>query len=302
MRVIVRFPVIRRLLSIAIGACLALASAPLHAQDGDDPPAQAGPPPLFRSGFSSNGRHDDWGQAYPNLPLGPGDRIFTDRDGRAEIQLGQNYLRVGPNSDVTFVDARPESLTFGVAQGAVHVRTLGLWEGQSLYVQTPSGSSTVNQQADFRVDVLPDDNAAVFTTYPAMYMSLGAGGLGLNTKQGQALELIGSNPVYPQWLQPAYPDALDRWSAGRDQQIARAAAYRYVNPEIPGAYDPRWQRRLGPDTEYGSMWFPNVPPGWAPYHNGHWVNRDPWGWVWVEDESWGYAPFHFGRWVSYRGR
>ena len=46
----------------------------------------------------------------------------------------------------------------------------------------------------------------------------------------------------------------------------------------------------------------NVQADWEPYHNGHWINRDPWGWVWVEDEPWGYAPFHYGRWVSYRGR
>jgi len=291
------------LLAIAIGICLTLVSAPAHAQDADDPPAQAGRLSALSGAVSiQQAGSDEWSQAYPNLPLGPGDRIFTDRDGRAEIQLGQNYLRVGPNSDVTFVDARPDSLTFGVAQGAVHVHTLGLWEGQSLYVQTPSGSSTVNQQADFRVDVLPEDNAAIFTTVSGDVYVSGAGGLGLNTQQGQSLELIGSNPVNPQWLQPANPDSLDRWSAARDQQIARAASYRYVNPEIPGAYELDSNGEWDPDTEYGSMWFPNVQAGWAPYHNGHWVNHEPWGWVWVEDEPWGYAPFHFGRWVSYRGR
>lgn len=291
------------ILTSAIAACLILASASVHAQDGDDPPAQAGRLSALSGTVSIQpAGSDDWGQAYPNLPLGPGDRVYTDRDGRAEIQLGQSFLRIGPNSDVTFVNADPDGITFGVAQGAVHVHSLGLWQGQSLYVQTPSGSSTVNQPSDFRIDVLPDDNAAVFTTfYGDVYVS-GANGLGLNTEQGQALELIGSNPVYPQWLQPAYPDDLDRWSQDRDQQIARAASYRYVSPEIPGAWDLDANGEWMPDTDYGSMWFPNVPAGWAPYQNGHWVNRDPWGWVWVEDEPWGYAPFHFGRWISYRGR
>ncbi|MGC1783906.1 MAG: DUF6600 domain-containing protein, partial [Acidobacteriaceae bacterium] len=57
-----------------------------------------------------------------------------------------------------------------------------------------------------------------------------------------------------------------------------------------------------PGTPDGAVWFPNVAPGWAPYHYGHWVNHAPWGPVWIEDESWGYAPFHYGRWVSFQGR
>lgn len=302
MRVAPRSSLGKLLLAIAAAVCLALVSTTARAQD-DDPPAQTGRLSSISGAVSVQpAGSDDWGQAYPNLPLGPGDRLFTDRDGRAEIQVGQTYVRLGPNSDVTFVDSRADAITFGIGQGAVHVRTMGLWPQQSLYVQTPSGSSTVTQQADFRVDVLPDDNAAVFTTYFGNAYVSGAGGLGMNTAQGQALELVGSNPVYPEWLQPSYPDDLDRWSQGRDQQITRATAYRYVSPEMPGAYDLDASGDWEPGTEYGNIWFPRVQAGWQPYHNGHWVNRDPWGWVWVEDESWGYAPFHYGRWVNYRGR
>ena len=119
----------------------------------------------------------------------------------------------------------------------------------------------------------------------------------------QSLELAGSNPVYPQWLQPNGPDDLDSWSQQRDQQLARATSFQYVNPDTPGAADLDAYGDWQPATEYGAIWFPrNVAADWQPYHYGHWISRDPWGWVWVEDESWGYAPFHYGRWVSYNGR
>jgi hypothetical protein len=269
----------------------------------DDPPPQAGRLSYLSGAVSLQpAGTDDWSQAFPNYPVGPGDRIFTDSDGRAEIQIGQNYVRIGPNSDVTLVEFDPQNVTFGVAQGAVHVRTRGLWDGQSLYVQTPSGSTTIGGPADFRVDVMPADPAAIFTTYSGDVYISAAGGFGLDSTGGQSLELVGSNPVYPQWLQPAGEDALDSWSELRDQQIARAASYRYVSPEIPGVDDLDANGRWMPGTDYGNVWFPNVPVGWAPYRNGHWVNHDPWGWVWVEDEPWGYAPFHFGRWVVYQGR
>jgi len=289
-------------LVLAAATLLSLAAAPGHAQP--DPPAEAGRLSSISGTVSIQPAGvDDWGQAYPNLPLGPGDRVVTDVDGRAEIQVGRTYVRIGPNSDVSLVDSTPEGLYFGVAQGSIHVRSNGLWQGQALYVNTPSGSSSLTAAGELRVDVWPDQQAAVFTSFGSNVAITGAGGFAQWLGAGQALELVGSNPVTPQWLQPADWDDLDNWSHQRDQQIFAPQSYRYVSPEIPGAYELDANGDWMPGTPYGPIWFPrNVPGGWAPYHYGHWVNHAPWGWVWIEDESWGYAPFHYGRWVAYNGR
>ena len=116
----------RFLLAAATSALLALATVPMHAQD--DPPDQAGRL-SFLSGVVSlqTAGSDDWSQAQLNLPFAPGDRIFTDSDGRAEIQVGRVFLRMGPNTDLSFVDIDPRNLSFGLAQGSVHIRCLGLW-------------------------------------------------------------------------------------------------------------------------------------------------------------------------------
>ena len=289
-------------LVLAAATLLSLAAAPGDAQP--DPPAEAGRLSSISGTVSIQPAGvDDWGQAYPNLPLGPGDRVVTDVDGRAEIQVGRTYVRIGPNSDVSLVDSTPEGLYFGVAQGSIHVRSNGLWQGQALYVNTPSGSSSLTAAGELRVDVWPDQQAAVFTSFGSNVAITGAGGFAQWLGAGQALELVGSNPVTPQWLQPADWDDLDNWSHQRDQQIFAPQSYRYVSPEIPGAYELDANGDWMPGTPYGPIWFPrNVPGGWAPYHYGHWVNHAPWGWVWIEDESWGYAPFHYGRWVAYNGR
>ena len=296
------------LLATSAAAFLTLAATPSPAQDDsyaqDDPPAQAGRLSLVSGTVSiQQVGSDDWGQAVPNLPLGPGDRIFTDVDGRAEIQIGQTYIRVGPNSDVSFVADTPHGISIGLAQGVVHLRTFGLWPGQRVYVNTPSGTGSVDSAGEeLRVDVLPDEGAAIFTNLGAQAFA-GGPGYGSTLYPGQCLELVGSNPVYPQWLQPADWDDLDTWSQRRDQQIIHAASNRYMSPEIPGGDELDANGTWLPGTDYGPIWFPNnVPADWTPYHYGHWVNHDPWGWVWVEDESWGYAPFHYGRWVSFEGR
>ena len=266
-------------LVLAAATLLSLAAAPGHAQP--DPPAEAGRLSSISGTVSIQPAGvDDWGQAYPNLPLGPGDRVVTDVDGRAEIQVGRTYVRIGPNSDVSLVDSTPEGLYFGVAQGSIHVRSNGLWQGQALYVNTPSGSSSLTAAGELRVDVWPDQQAAVFTSFGSNVAITGAGGFAQWLGAGQALELVGSNPVTPQWLQPADWDDLDNWSHQRDQQIFAPQSYRYVSPEIPGAYELDANGDWMPGTPYGPIWFPrNVPGGWAPYHYGHWVNHAPWGWV-----------------------
>jgi hypothetical protein len=270
----------------------------------DDPPSEAGRVSYISGNVSVQAiTSDDWGQAYPNLPVGPGDRIFTDSDGRAEIQLGQTYIRIGPNSDVTLVDDSTFNIHVGIAQGSIRLHSFGLWPRQLLDISTPNGNAEFANSGDLRVDVLPSDGATVFTNLGQFADITAAGDFRQELDYGQSLELAGLNPVYPQWLQPAGPDDLDSWSQQRDQQLAQVVSFQYVSPDIPGAADLDAHGDWQPQTEYGAVWFPrDVPADWQPYHYGHWIDRQPWGWVWVEDESWGYAPFHYGRWVSYNGR
>src|SRR5215475_1445993 len=93
----------RTLLAAICAAILASIPSTILAQDSDadDPPPEAGRISYVSGNVSIQPvTSDEWGQAYPNLPLGPGDRIFTDANSRAEVQIGQTYVRIGPNSDV----------------------------------------------------------------------------------------------------------------------------------------------------------------------------------------------------------
>jgi len=291
---------------IAAAAAVALGAFPyvLNAQDSDDPPPEAGRISYVSGTVSIQPvSSDEWGQAYPNLPVGPGDRIFTDNGGRAEIQIGRTYVRIGPNSDVTLVDDSQFNINFGVAQGSIRLHSFGLWPRQLIDVSTPNGNAEFGEQGDLRVDVLPEDGATVFTNLGQFADITAAGNYRQQLDYGQSLEVAGTNPVYPQWLQPAGPDELDSWSQERDQRMTRVASYNYVSPDVPGAADLDASGDWQAETDYGPMWFPrDVSADWQPYRNGHWINREPWGWVWVEDEPWGYAPFHYGRWVVYRDR
>ncbi|QHT69324.1 hypothetical protein GXP67_23130 [Rhodocytophaga rosea] len=50
------------------------------------------------------------------------------------------------------------------------------------------------------------------------------------------------------------------------------------------------------NPQHGSVWIPNVEPGFQPYAtNGRWLMTE-YGNTWVSDYVWGWAPFHYGRW------
>ncbi|MGP8251096.1 MAG: DUF6600 domain-containing protein [Terracidiphilus sp.] len=290
--------------TLAAAACAALiAFSPSLSRAQNDPPPEAGRVSFIQGSASVQPVGlDDWGQAEVNMPLGPGDRIFTDNDSRAEIQIGRTYIRMGTGTDISIIDVTPEGVSIGVAQGRIHLHCYGLWPGQALHVNTPSGSTTLNSPGEMRVDVYADQPAALFTQYVNNAFITGAGGFSSQLPAGNSLELIGSNPVVPQWMEMAAPEPIDILSQQRDRQIANAISYRYVSPDLGGAYELDANGDWVPQSPYGAIWLPHVAPGWAPYHYGHWVSHAPWGWVWVEDEPWGYTPFHYGRWVMFNGR
>jgi hypothetical protein len=40
----------------------------------------------------------DWVQAVPNRPMTTGDKLWTDKDSRAELQLGSAVIRLSENT------------------------------------------------------------------------------------------------------------------------------------------------------------------------------------------------------------
>jgi hypothetical protein len=115
----------------------------------------------------------------------------------------------------------------------------------------------------------------------------------------QGYDNQGGNPGYDDQQQPYYDPRPDGnyGDPGTDQ--APAPAYDSQGPVDQSVfYDQlspygHWIQR----DNYGWVWEPNqVPVGWRPYTQGHWVDSD-YGWTWVSDEPWGWATYHYGRWT-----
>jgi hypothetical protein len=292
------------LLLAGVSAAMVLAATSSQAQ-GDPPPGAARFAHLEGNVSVQLYGDDNWGQAGPNQPAGPGDRVYTDQQSRGELQAGPVRAYFSPNIDLTLVGNDNRGVEYGQANGSTAYFSDGFPPGNGLAVSTPNGAISASTRVSFRVDVYADQQTTIVTNYDRNSSQLtlsGGGDFYMTLDPGQSVQLSGTNPVYAQPLQPAQDDDFGHWSLVLDTHRYSSISARYVSPEMAG-YDELdnagdWQ----PDSDYGPIWFPRVEPGWAPYRNGHWVNQPPYGWTWVAEEPWGAAPFHYGRWVAINGR
>jgi hypothetical protein len=288
---------------------MASLSAPLFAQGpqdaqysqdqgGGDPPGR-----VARLGYISGSvsfqpsGEDQWSQALANYPLTTGDRIYTDRDGRAELETGNIAVRLSSGTDLAATNLNDQLVQLGLAQGTLRVRAYQILDGSSVEIDTPNAALTLLRAGSYRVETFPDDNTTLVTV-DSGDLEISGNNLSQVVHSGQSVKLSGNDEVQVSWLQPPGGDDFDRWCGDRDRRFTSSNSRQYVGPYVPGYEDLDQYGQWQPAQDYGQVWYPSaVPVGWAPYRYGRWAWVEPWGWTWVEDEPWGFAPFHYGRWA-----
>ena len=311
-------PVTPRLLLVA--AIFLLPAPSLQAQqDNDAGGNQDAPSRVARIAYAQGNVSlepagvDAFAAAELNYPLTNGDRIFVDPQSLGELQTAGLAIRLANGADLTVSSLTDWVAQFGLNQGSIRLRTRDLYappssDGQLLpavvEVDTPNSAILIQQPGDIRVDAYPQDDSTVVTVSSGV-VEVSGGGFDQQIQAGQALRLVGSNPVTVQPVNLLPPDNLDNFDTARESERDRSNGYhnQYVDPEMIGAADLDQYGDWQPDTSYGAVWYPRVVPfGWVPYSVGRWAWIAPWGWTWIESEPWGFAPFHYGRWNNFNGR
>jgi FecR protein len=243
---------------------------------------------------------DDWTAATLNYPMTTGDNLWTDPNGRAELQLGGTVLRLTANTSVSILNLDDRVAQFRLAQGALAVSVREFAEDDAIEIDTPNGAVSLLASGFYRIDVSPSGDGTTVTVRRGT-ANMTTGPSTLDIGEGQSAVVAGlTTPRYD--LQAAMrPDEWEDWCQWRERRASNSTAEQYVSRETIG-YDDlddfgAWQTV----PAYGPVWIPHVHEGWTPYRFGHWVWVDPWGWTWIDDAPWGFAPFHYGRWVSLTG-
>src|SRR6202035_5948754 len=92
-------------------------------QQQDDPPSR-----VARLGYMEGSvsfqpaGEEDWVGAVDNRPLTTGDKLWADKDSRAELQLGSAVIRLSENTGISFLNLDDHNVQLQLSSGAINVR------------------------------------------------------------------------------------------------------------------------------------------------------------------------------------
>lgn len=240
---------------------------------------------------------EDWVDLPQNRPLTEGDRLWTDRGGRAEMQLGTSTVHMDSETHLGISTLDETAAQFMLQQGTVNARVREVAPGENFEIGTPNIAFRALQPGDYRIEVDPQTQLTRVIVHSGTAAVFGEGGASINL--GTSQQAVFAGRFLAQVSAPPFAqDDFGRWAEQRNRQEDEAIATRYVPRGVVGATELDRYGTWSQDPSYGAVWYPTVTvANWAPYRYGHWSWIAPWGWTWVDDAPWGFAPFHYGRWT-----
>ncbi len=248
---------------------------------------------------TQRGDSGTWSAAVLNQPVVNGDKVSTGPGGRAEVQLDYaNIIRLGSSAQANLANFTHKYIQIQLGQGLANYSVFNESEAEP-EIDTPNVAlHPAHKDGVFRIEVRPDGDSIIIVRKGEAQISTPQGIA--DVKEGDMATVRGSGADAKYKISPAPErDDWDRWNSERDHMIHQAAAWHHTNKYYVGSEDLDAHGTWEDAPDYGQVWVPNEPDGWAPYRDGNWVWEPYYGWTWVGYEPWGWAPYHYGRWMWY---
>jgi hypothetical protein len=201
---------------LVILVLFASALAPFaKAQDQDDPPGR-----VARLGYMEGSvsfqpaGENEWVQAVPNRPMTTGDKLWADRDSRAEIQLGSSTIDVAPNTGFSFLNLDDRTVQMEITAGAINLRVWHLDRDTNFEIDTPNQAFTVMEPGRYRVETSENGDYTVVTIREGSGESSG-NGQSYTLHAGQRTTFRGTTSLNADVEQIGPADDFDSWSDRR---------------------------------------------------------------------------------------
>jgi hypothetical protein len=208
----------------------------------------------------------EWSDATPRRPVARGDRLWTDKGGRAEVQLASVTLHMDSEAFVEVVALGRNSLQASLNEGTVNARVRQGEGGDTLEINTPQLTFRPLQAGDYRIDVDPAQGTTRIAVRSGTAMLFGVGSGALQLQAGQQGAFSGRDLRVAAQAAPL-DQGFDRWAADRNRIEDQLVAARRAP-----------QAQAGNQQSGGSRAMPN----WVPNQHGYWEWIAPWGWTWVQ--------------------
>src|SRR5258708_30746457 len=204
---------------LCLAGLLSFVAAQARAQEGQaekDPPTRVARISYVDGSVSLQpGGQGDWGSAARNRPMTIGDKIYVDKDSRAELQAGPAAIHLGSMTALSFLNLDQGITQMRLAEGSINFRVSELREGDLYEVDAPNLAFTVKQAGAFRIDVAETGDSARVTAIRGDG-EVTAGGKTYEVHSGERAEFNGTDNIQFSIDHAPGPDGLDRWAAERD--------------------------------------------------------------------------------------
>ena len=269
-----------------------------QAQDNDEPPSRVARISYTRGSVSFEpAGTQEWVEAFVNRPMTTGDALWSDRGSRAALHIGSASIHLSEYTGCSFLDLTDQSAQIQLNVGTLRIRVKRLNDDENFEVDTPNLAFSILRPGIYKITVNESGDTTVIEDRRGEGEVTGEGSA-YTIHAGETGRFSGSDQLASVVQPLGYDeDDFERWSEERDHHEDISISAHYMSDDAIGYDDLDDNGGWREVPEYGTLWFPHVEHGWAPYHYGHWAYIAPWGYTWVDDAPWGFAPFHYGRWV-----
>ena len=246
---------------------------------------------------------DDWQPARRNLPLRELSWLRTEGSSRLEVELDDgSVLRLGPDSlvelsDYTRLSTGQRITLISLDHGLAYFT--GAAEGKdALIVAVPGAQVTIHQSTRLRLETRDPWSLIAAADGTARFSSASAE---FDLTAGQMVKLDPGHPARFFLNREIPPLETDRWCDERDKVLLSTTSAAHVAGLHYGLADLDANGVWIQSRDFGAIWKPKAPAGWAPFRNGKWLWYDGLGYTWISDDPWGWLPYHYGRWMQQEG-
>jgi hypothetical protein len=200
----------------------------------DDPPSRVARIGYLEGSVSFQPAGEtDWVQAVANRPMTTGDKLWSDKDSRAELQLGSAVIRMDANTGVSFLNLDDNTVQIQLTSGAVNIRVRRLDQNDVFEIDTPNLAFSVSQPGNYRVKASEDGANTVVSVREGGGQSTGNGQT-YTLHVGQTGTFSGTDSLNADVVDIRGPDQFDDWAYQRDHRFDNSRSAQYVSHDVVG--------------------------------------------------------------------
>jgi ferric-dicitrate binding protein FerR (iron transport regulator) len=161
---------------------------------------------------------NQWTAARLNQPLTAAQYVWTATNSRAEINVGDGFIRMSSEASLTIVALSPSNVQVGVNQGEVSLTVFRLPPGEIYEIDTPNATLTVTKTGVYRFVVKPEEEQTLVTTRKGSIVATGRGPA-VTINSGQQVSFLNGNSLQHTAQKAPPPDGFEDWASVRDKRL-----------------------------------------------------------------------------------